>query len=186
VGAQQEGFVAKYIDTFKTWADTFRPDVAAMKALIESDKADLEARKLAAGALSYLVTRMDLIPDWNEGIGVMDDIFVMRVCAQMATTQPLGDLPHDAEVALGRLSNEAEKILDFLGGDLYDKLKSYCAKLAETTVRARTPAQIVNEGAARLALYNEVEEELKRSVPVVVTDPDDAELRLKSYLTQKL
>jgi uncharacterized membrane protein YkvA (DUF1232 family) len=178
--------VSKHIDTFKDWAETFRPDVAAMKALIESEKADLDARKLAAGALSYLVTRMDLIPDWNDGIGVMDDIFVMRVCAQMATAHQLGDLSHDAEVTLGRLANEAEKVLDFLGGDLYDKLRQYCAKLEGTAVRGRTPAQIVAEGGARLALYNEVEEELKRSVPVVVTDPADAELRLKSYLKQKL
>jgi len=178
--------VAKHIDTFKSWADTFRPDVAAMKALIESEKADPEARKLAAGALSYLVTRMDLIPDWNEGIGVMDDIFIVRVAAQMATALQLGDLPHDAEVALGRLSNEAEKIADFLGDDTYDKLRQYCAKLEDTAVRGRTPAQIISEGSARLALYNEVEEEMKKSVPVVISDPDDAELRLKSYLKQKL
>jgi uncharacterized membrane protein YkvA (DUF1232 family) len=178
--------VAKHIDTFKGWAETFRPDVAALKALIESDKADLEARKLAAGALSYLVTRMDLIPDWNEGIGIMDDIFVVRVCAQMASTLVLGDLAHDAEVTLARLANEADKIGDFLGGELFDKLRQYCAKLEETAVRGRTPKQILDEGSARLALYNEVEEELKRSVPVVITDPDDAELRLRSYLKQKL
>ena len=178
--------MAKHIETFKGWAETFRADVAAMKALIESEKADPEARKLGAGALSYLVTRMDLIPDWNEGIGVMDDIFVVRVCAGMATTLGLGDIAHDAEVTLGRLANEAEKVADFLGSELYDKLRQYCAKLEETQVRGRLPKQIVEEASARLALYNEVEEELKRSVPVVVADPDDAELRLKSYLKQKL
>jgi uncharacterized membrane protein YkvA (DUF1232 family) len=178
--------VAKHIETFKQWAETFRPDVAALKALVESEKADLEARKLAAAALSYLVTRMDLIPDWNEGIGVMDDIFVVRVCAAMASTQAMGDLPHDAEVTIGRLANEADKIVDFLGGELYDKLRQHCARLEDTAVRGRTPKQIIDEGAARLALYNEVEEELKRSVPVVVSDPVDAELRLKSYLKQKL
>ena len=178
--------MAKHIETFKEWAETFRADVAALKALVESEKADIEARKLAAAALSYLVTRMDLIPDWNEGIGVMDDIFVVRVCAQMASTLGLGDLPHDAEVAIGRMANEAEKISDFLGAELYGKLRQHCARLEDTQVRGRLPKQIVDEGAARLALYNEVEEELKRSVPVVVADPDDAELRLKSYLKQKL
>ena len=45
---------------------------------------------------------------------------------------------------------------------------------------------VLEEGAARLAIYGEVEDELKRRVPVVITDPDDAELRLRSYLTQKL
>ena len=53
-------------------------------------------------------------------------------------------------------------------------------------MRGRTPKQIVDEPSARLALYNEVEEEIKRSVPVVVSDPEDAELRLKAYLKQKL
>jgi uncharacterized membrane protein YkvA (DUF1232 family) len=183
---QEEALVAKHIEIFKDWAETFRPDIAALKALIESDKADLEARKLGAAALSYLVTRMDLVPDWNEGIGVMDDIFVVRVCAQMATTHQLGDLPHDAEVTLARLANEATKIADFLGSDVYDKLRAYCAKLEDAAVRGRTPKQVIDEGAARLALYNEVEDELKRSVPVVISDADDAELRLKSYLKQKL
>lgn len=178
--------MAKHIETFKSWAETFRTDVAALKALIEEKGADLEARKLAAGALSYLVTRMDLVPDWNEGIGVMDDIMVVRVCAQMASLHKLGALDGTAELAIGRMANEAEKITEFLGADLYDKLRQYCARLEETAVRGRTPTQILNEGAARLALYGEVDEELKRSVPVVVADPDDAELRLKSYLAQKL
>lgn len=178
--------MAKHIETFKGWAETFRTDVAAMKALVEAKGADLEARKLAAGALSYLVTRMDLVPDWNEGIGMMDDIMVVRVCAQMASHHKLGELDAQAEVTIGRMANEADKITDFLGADLYDKLRAYCAKLEELAVRGRTPAQVVNEGAARLALYGEVDEEIKRSVPVVVNDPDDAELRLKSYLAQKL
>ncbi|MCE9577773.1 MAG: DUF1232 domain-containing protein [Deltaproteobacteria bacterium] len=178
--------MAKHIETFKGWAETFRTDVAALKALVEEKGADMEARKLAVGALSYLVTRMDLVPDWNEGIGMMDDIMVVRVCAQMASHHKLGALEASAELAIGRMANEAEKITDFLGADLYDKLRQYCAKLEETAVRGRTPQLVISEGAARLALYTEVDDEIKRSVPIVVADPDDAELRLKSYLAQKL
>ena len=75
--------MAKHIETFKGWAETFRTDVAALKALVEEKGADMEARKLAVGALSYLVTRMDLVPDWNEGIGMMDDIMVVKILATM-------------------------------------------------------------------------------------------------------
>jgi len=179
--------VSKHIETFKGWADSFRADVDALKAVVESSAADAESRRLAAGALAYLVTRMDLVPDHNEGIGIMDDIMVLRVCAQLATTShKLGDLPASAEVAIGRMANEADKITAFLGAGLYDKLKQYTAKLAETAVRGRTPNQIVDDEAARKALYAEIDDELKRSVPVVVSDPDDAELRLKAYLTHKL
>lgn len=179
--------MSKHIETFKNWADTFRPDVDALKAVVEASGADAESRRLAAGALSYLVTKMDLVPDHNEGIGVMDDIMVLRVCSLLASTShDLGDLPASAEVSIGRMANEADKISAFLGSAVFDKLKAYCAKLSETAVRGRTPSQIVEDDAARTALYGEIDEELKRATPIVVADPDDAELRLKAYLTHKL
>ena len=175
-----------YIETFKGWAETARQDVAALKAVLESTTADIESRKLAIAALSYLVSRMDLIPDWNEGIGVIDDVMVLRVCAQLITGHNVKDLSADAEVSLGRMTNEAEEITKFLGGPIYDKLKSHCAKLSDASVRGRSPQDVMDGGAPRAALYAEIEDELKKSVPIVVADPADAELRLKSYLTQKL
>jgi hypothetical protein len=129
---------------------------------------------------------MDLIPDWNEGIGVIDDVMVLRVCAQLSAGFGRDGLATSAEVNLERMSNEADKISAFLGGGVYDKLKQYCSRLAEQAVRGRTPAQLSEDPALRKALYAEVEDELKRSVPIVINDPADAELRLKSYLTQKL
>ena len=175
-----------YIDVFKGWADTIRQDMEAFKALLESTTADGDAKKLAGGALSYLVSKMDLIPDWNEGIGVIDDVMVLRVCAQLAQDHQRGKLPASAEVSFERLVNEAGKIGAFLGGPLYDKLKSYCAKLGDFSVRGRTPAQLADDPALRKALYAELEDELKKTVPIVINDPVDAELRLKAHLAHKL
>lgn len=175
-----------HIDVFKGWADTIRADIDAFKALLESNKADPASKKLAGAALLYLVSRMDLIPDWNEGIGVIDDVMVLRVCAQLTQGHERGTLPTSAEISLDRMANEADKITQFLGGPIYDKLKAYCSKLVDQAVRGRTPTQLVDEEAARKALYVEVEDELKKSVPIVISDPTDAELRLKAYLTHKL
>ena len=175
-----------HIDVFKGWAETIRQDIDAFKTLLESSKADAASKKVAGAALLYMVSRMDLIPDWNEGIGVIDDVMVLRVCAALTGSHQRGDLPTSADVALERMSNEADKIQTFLGGALYDKLKSYCAKLAEQAVRGRSPAQLVDDANLRKALYTELDEELKKSVPIVVNDPTDAELRLKAYLTHKL
>ncbi len=175
-----------HIDVFKSWAETIRQDVDALKALLEAPKADAHAKKLAGGALSYLVSRMDLIPDWNEGIGVIDDVMVLRVCAQLSQSHDRGALATSAEVALERMANEAEKIATFLGGPLYDKLRAYCAKLEDQAVRGRTPQQLVEDAAARKAFYADLDDEIKRTVPIVVNDPVDAELRLKAYLTHKL
>ena len=175
-----------HIDVFKGWAESIRQDIDAYKALLESAKADEHSRKLAGAALLYLVSRMDLIPDWNEGIGMIDDVMVLRVCAQLTQGHDRGSLPTGAEVALDRMANEADKISAFLGGAIYDKLKSYCAKLADQAVRGRTPQQLTEDAALRTALWVELEDELKKSVPIVVNDPTDAELRLKAYLTHKL
>lgn len=175
-----------HIDVFKQWAETVRQDTESFKVLLESDKADESCRRLAGVALLYLVSRMDLIPDWNEGIGVLDDVMVLRVCAQLTQTHERGPLPTVAEICLERMANEADKISQFLGGPLYDKLRAYCARLVDQPVRGRTPAQLVDDADLRKALYTELEAELKSTVPVVVNDPTDAELRLKSYLTHKL
>ena len=175
-----------HIEVFKGWADTIRQDIEAFKALLESTTAEADAKRLAGGALSYLVSKMDLIPDWNEGIGMIDDVMVLRACAQLAQSSATTPLPKDVERGVARLANEADKIQDFLGGGLYDKLKSYCAKLADQAVRGRTPAQLAEDAALRKALYAEIDDELKKTVPVVIADPADAELRLKSHLTMKL
>ncbi|MCX5743591.1 MAG: YkvA family protein [Proteobacteria bacterium] len=178
--------MSEYIDTFKGWAEPIRQDLEAFKALLESPKADEYSKKLAGAALLYMVSRMDLIPDWNEGIGVIDDVMILRVSAQLSQGHERGALPTSAEVSLDRMANEADEIKAFLGATLYDKLKAYCAKLSDTTVRGRTPIQLVGDAAMRKALAIELDDELKRSVPMVIADPKDAELRLKAYLTHKL
>jgi uncharacterized membrane protein YkvA (DUF1232 family) len=178
--------VVAHIDVFKGWAETIRHDIDALKALLESKAADASSKQLAAAALSYLVSRMDLIPDWNEGIGVLDDVMVLRVCAQLTQDHERGPLPAAAEISLDRMANEADKIAGFLGGAIYDKLRAYCAKLVDHPIRGRTAAHLAEDAPARKALYAEIDDELKRTVPIVINDPVDAEIRLKAYLTHKL
>jgi uncharacterized membrane protein YkvA (DUF1232 family) len=178
--------VAVHIEVFKGWADTIRQDTEAFKALLESATADRASKRLAGAALLYLVSRMDLIPDWNEGIGVIDDVMVLRVCAQLTLDHERGVLPTTAEVSLDRMANEADKISGFLGGAIYDKLRAYTAKLVDQSVRGRTPGQLADDAAARKAFYVEIDDEIARTVPIVVDDPVDAELRLKAYLIHKL
>ncbi len=175
-----------HIDVFKSWAETIRQDTDAFKALLESTKADDKSRRLAAGALQYLVSKMDLIPDWNEGIGVIDDVMVLRVCAALTQDHDRGTLPTAVEASLERMANQSEKISAFLGGPLYDKLKLYCAKVGEQPVRGITSAQLIEDPSARKSLYQALTEEIEKTVPIVVNDPTDAELRLKAYLTHKL
>ena len=175
-----------HIDVFKGWAETIRSDIEPFKALIESKAAAVPAKRLAGAALLYLVSRMDLVPDWNEGIGVIDDAMVLRVCARLAQGYELGALATSAQIGIDRMANEADHVTEFLGGASYAKLTAHCAKLADQTVRGRTTTQLYEDESARKAVYVEIENELEKSLPVVLKDPKDAELRLKSYLVHKL
>lgn len=178
--------MAAHIETFKSWAETIRQDLDAFKAVLESEKADEKARRLAAGALCYLVSKLDLIPDWNEGIGVIDDVMVLRVSAALSQDLDRGALATAHEASLERMANQSDRIKEFLGGPLFDKLKQYCAKLGDLKVRGLGAAELMTEPPARASLYAALDEELDKSVPIVVNDPTDAELRLKAYLTHKL
>lgn len=178
--------MSKAIETFKSWAESINGDVAALKKLVENESASMDARKLAAAGLCYLVTRMDLIPDWNEGIGALDDVMILRCAAQLASQHPMGDLPHDAEITLATLSNDADHLKTLLGFEIADKLKKYTAGLIDKPVRGKTPLLIVTDETDRKTLWVDLEEEIKRTLPAVVKDPADAELKLKAYLAHKL
>ena len=170
-----------HIDTFKGWAETIRQDIDAFMALLDSPKADDHAKKLAGAALLYLVSRMDLIPDWNEGIGVIDDVMVLRIAAQLGQSHPRGDLDATHDRSLDRMANQADAIQQFLGGPLYDKLKAYVAKLSDVAVRGRTPGALLDDAKLRRDLKVEIDDEVKKTVPIVINDAMDAELRLKVF-----
>jgi uncharacterized membrane protein YkvA (DUF1232 family) len=164
------------------------PTSRAPKALVESTP-NAEARRLAAGALGYLVTRLDLVPDWEGGIGALDDVMVLRVCAQLAAGHGLSAVAEPHEITLARMANEAERISRV---PRHRRPTTTCASYAGQAVdhrgaRPGTPATILAaEAAARAALYAEVDDEIKKTVPVVIKDAEDAELRFKAYLTHKL
>jgi uncharacterized membrane protein YkvA (DUF1232 family) len=178
--------MGKYIDRMRGWIDTFAEDVAAVKKIVESEKAPAEARAQAAAALNYLVTRMDLIPDWEETCGVVDDAMILRVAAAIAADKGLGELDSNASGTVGRLANEVEIVSEFLGPVLYPKLKKYTQDLVGKEVRGRKPQAIVDDAKLRATLYTEIEEELRRLPPAPMSDPDGVERTIKNYLSQKL
>jgi uncharacterized membrane protein YkvA (DUF1232 family) len=178
--------MAKYIDRMKAWIDSFADDVDVVKKIVESDKAAREARELAAGSLNYLVTRMDLIPDWEETCGVIDDAMVLRVAIALGSEKDLGVLDGATTQKVGRLCNEAEVVHEFLGDVLYPKLKKYVQDQVGKEVRGRKAATIVDDAKQRKYLYEEIGNELKALPPAPISDPDAVERTILNYLKQKL
>lgn len=180
--------MADQIDAIREWVDNFREDIEAMKAIVEADKLDDDARKFAAAALNYLVTRMDLVPDWNETLGVIDDVMVLRVCIELAANYGIdeGINDTDALIRISRMTNESEIVESFLGPDLHAKFRKYCARLTDQEVRGRRPASIVESADVRAALYKEIENDLLRMPPAPFENPEEIAVKFKSYLQHKL
>ncbi|HKA86372.1 MAG TPA: DUF1232 domain-containing protein [Haliangiales bacterium] len=173
-------------DRIRGWIDTFAEDVGALQKLVAEPSAARDARLVGAAALNYLVTRLDLIPDWEETAGIIDDAMVLRVAAAMATEHDVGDLDADSLRALGKLANDADGVQAFLGADLHPRLKKYVQGLVPKIVRGRTPAAIVDDAKQRDQLYAEIKDELARLPPAPMTDPDRVARIVKNYLVEKL
>lgn len=174
------------IEAVKDWVESIGDDVAAIKRVIESDRCPEPARRLAAGALNYLVSRMDLVPDWTETIGCIDDVMVIRVCMGLASSHGLEDLDADELVVIGRLANDAERLDKLLGAEIESKLRKYCERLATQEIRGRKPETILRDPEMRKQLYSEVDDEVRRMPAATFADGETVALRLRSYLHAKL
>lgn len=178
--------------TLRAWIDTFAADVKTVDELLAEPNASGPARVLAAAALSYLVTRLDLIPDWEAGIGVVDDAMVLRVACALATERGLGKPSEALGGKVAALGKQAADVDALLGKDLAPKFRKYVEALVlpATVVRGRTASQIVENAKLREKLMAEVQaevlDELRAKPPTPITDDAAATKILLNHLTSKL
>ena len=85
-----ESDVAKYLDTFPNWLRNLGHDAEELSELLTESTVAQDAREAVAGGLNYLFKSLDLIPDGIDDIGYLDDAFVLRVAADLASAQRLG------------------------------------------------------------------------------------------------
>ena len=170
------------------WIESLPADIDVIKSVLESDSVDAKARQYAGGALNYLVARMDLVPDWTEQIGLLDDAMVLRLCMDLGNVHGLTEDVEDPDiiVGVGKMLNDVEAIQDILGDTLHARLRDHCKRLSFQEVRGRTPSHLVDDPSLRAALYQDIEAKLVKLPTPVFQDVDAAMARFKSYLHAKL
>ncbi|MCP4446315.1 MAG: hypothetical protein GY811_13365 [Myxococcales bacterium] len=180
--------MSEHVEAFREWVGSIREDVEILEAIINSEAIEKDARQFAAAALNYVVTRMDLVPDWEESIGVLDDVTVTRICTELASQRGLDEGLSDAKhiVAVGRLVNESKRIDEFLGDELAADLRKYVARLVDTSARGRGVATILENPEERAKLYEEVADDIRRMPAAPFEGPDTLTPKFKSYLQYKL
>ncbi len=180
--------MSEHISAFVEWANGWGADIAALEQALGDDKAHEDIRRYAAAALNYVVSRMDLVPDWEPAVGLFDDLMVVRICAAQGLTAAGDKAGLETKTAdeLERLSHQADGVRDFLGDDLFGKLRAYCDRQTQEEVRGRSPDQLIGDGKARAQLFSEVDAAVARVGEIAVPDAAQAAVRLKAYLGHKL
>jgi uncharacterized membrane protein YkvA (DUF1232 family) len=169
---------SRCLDAFPAWLRSLADDALVVCAVVADAAAPENARRPAVAALNYLFKSLDLIPDGIEELGYVDDAFVLRVAARLAThVEPIA--------ALERLAHDAELVSDFLAVD-YPRLERFVAGLGNLTVRGRSVDDVIASADVAESFTGEVRGWAKDYVvPAFGRDAKNL-VKLRSFLKAKL
>ncbi|MCB9597141.1 MAG: DUF1232 domain-containing protein [Sandaracinaceae bacterium] len=176
---------AKYLDTFPTWLRSLGDDAESLAALLEAEGVSEGAREAVAGGLNYLFKSLDLIPDGIDDIGYLDDAFVLRVAAALATAEDTGDVSADKLKALASLAEEGEVVRDFLG-EHYGRLESYVKGLRKGAARGRAVADILADANIMGELLSDVRGFSRSYQPPSFAREEKNLIKLRAFFDAKL
>jgi uncharacterized membrane protein YkvA (DUF1232 family) len=177
----------KHARRFVEWTTQLPADIDATFALLNSEAIAVPGRRFLAAALNYNLTQLDLIPD-HEKAGTIDDAFVLRMAYGLAAEHASKAGTRESSL-IARMTNEEDEIRQFLGDEIFAKLRRYVVELTDKPVRNRTVEQLVTDAKVRDGMKRELDQAMKKVKPEVsLTDSEASELEVsvKSYLSMKL
>jgi uncharacterized membrane protein YkvA (DUF1232 family) len=170
----------RFLEVFPAWLRSLGEDASSLGAYVGPDAPEPVRRYVTAG-LNYIFKSLDLIPDGIDDLGFLDDAFVVRVAAALATAET----PTAKDGALGRLSDDAQAVKEFLGDD-YARLEAYVRNLRKGAARGRTVDDIVGDDGMRATFLGEVKAWAEAyQVPSFTRDKKTL-IKLKAFLSAKL
>ncbi len=175
----------KYLDIFPTWLRNLGHDAEELAELLEVSGMAADAQQAVAGGLNYLFKSLDLIPDGIDDIGYLDDAFVLRVAADLASHEDTGDATSEQLASLSRLTNDCDIIREFLEAD-YARLESYVKGLRNGAARGRSVNDIVGEEDVRKEFLSDVRGFAKTYESPSFAREEKNLIKLKAFFDAKL
>jgi hypothetical protein len=173
-----------HLDLFAAWLRGLGEDTEQLGGLIGS-KASAAARESLAGGLNDLFKSLDLIPDGIDDIGYLDDAFVLRIAAELAMREDVSELSPEQLRVLNRLSEEADAVRSFLGGD-YARLESYVSGLRKVAARGRSVADILADASTQAAFLGDVRGFSRNYQPPAFQREEKTLVKLRAFFDAKL
>ncbi len=176
---------SKFLDIFPTWLRGLGEDASELVELVPITAISADARECIAGGVNYLFKSLDLIPDGIDDIGYLDDAFVLRVAAELASEGDISGVPADKMRSLGRLANDCEDIREFLGSD-YERLKSYVKSLKKGAARGRSVQDILEDGGTQTSFIDDVRNFVRGFEAPSFNREEKNLIKLKAFFDAKL
>lgn len=145
----------RFLDTFPAWLRSLGDDAEELGGIVSEQDVPEGPRQMIAGGLNYLFKSLDLIPDGIDDIGYLDDAFVLRVAAELAIQEDVGDLEPGKLRTLNRLATDADTVREFLGKD-FARLSDYVKGLRKGAARGRSVIDIVRDQGTQSAFLSDV------------------------------
>jgi uncharacterized membrane protein YkvA (DUF1232 family) len=174
-----------YLAAFSPWLASLGEDSRELARCLDNPAVPAQVRILVAGGLSYLLKSLDLVPDGAQDIGLLDDAFVLRIAASLATFTPGAWADAEFGALIRRLAADADAVRSFLG-PVYPRLLEYTRALAKSMARGRPIADLVVNDEARQGFLADIEAWASEyQAPAPLEDPT-ALLKLRSFLETRL
>jgi uncharacterized membrane protein YkvA (DUF1232 family) len=179
------GSEPNYLELFATWLRRLGEDAEQLASLVPDSNLPEPARHALAGALNYLFKSLDLIPDGIDDIGYLDDAFVLRVSAELAIQDDVGELDLEKLRALQTLATDADVVREFLGKD-FVRLLDYVKGLRRGAARGRSVADVVRDGEVQAAFLSDVRSFCRSYECPNFSREDKTLVKLRAFFDAKL
>lgn len=176
---------SNYLETFPQWLGSLGSDAEELASLLSFTGVDEGSRQTVAGGLNYLFKSLDLIPDGIDDIGYLDDAFVLRVAADLISSESMGEADDQTVDAINRLANDCEVIRAFLNGE-YDRLENYVKGLTSGTARGRSVSDILGEDTVREEFVSDVKGFSSNYEAPSFSKEEKTLLKLRAFFEYKL
>ena len=176
---------SKYLDTFPTWLRSLGQDAETLGDVLQVESVPRDAKEALAGGLNYLFKSLDLIPDGIDDIGYLDDAFVLRVSADLATREDLGSVSESQAKKLSALASDVDTIKEFLESD-YERLETYVKGLKKGAARGRSVGDILGDDSIRDDFISDVQGFSKSYESPSFAREEKNLIKLKAFFDAKL
>lgn len=163
------------------WVKNLAVDANVMRATIDVEGTSREAKKFIIGGLAYLLRKVDIIPDYMGGIGVLDDASVMRIACKLALDSGVPA----ASAEFKKLADESELVKVALD-EFYGQFENYVKNLPIEKIRNRNADTILDEPGSIDQFDRELEDETRGYKPKPLAQNTRTLRELKSFIKSKV